>query len=330
MNRICSILFVFVSACISSGIDGPQQPIVVATAQIAHYPFAFDSNSGPLVFWSAHKDDYIANPIDFGGALGFATSAPNFYISSVSEVDGVLVGMSYITTAIDDRSEKSHGWLSRDGGKTWTPQPGIVRLPSPPAATPGMRAAGWGAMLFHRRSHVLGASIYASMYGNFETDGQWYRSVWARSVDKGATWDILSTIAAGQVGSEGYGEPVTAICEDGRILAVMRSGPYTPMYWSRSENGGRDWSVPLPMARGGWDPDLLLTPSGLLLSSGLPGHIWVDRSHNCGDSWQAVEEFSIDTTSGYSGLAHDETGRLRVFTDRANETEIVGYPMVSR
>lgn len=309
-----------------------REPVLVAAGGINHFPFAFDlPGGGVLVGYSTHKDEVVANPVDSARLLGSAApvSAQNFYLSGVAPVTTGLYGASYITTALDERSERVHGWASSDNGSTWTPRPGILRLPEPQID----RAAGWGGLLFHRRLHRMGGKVGGTLYGGYARDRkpggmEWYRSVWAESEDDGASWHVRSVIAEGEAGTEGFGEPVSAICPDRRILVVMRTGGGSPMQWARSADDGTSWSAPrvLPEVVG-YDPDLLALPgAGLLLSWGVPGAVRVAASQDCGDSWHPIAEFDIATCSGYSGMAV-VNGGLTIFTDRNNETEVWGYPV---
>lgn len=99
------------------------------------------------------------------------------------------------------------------------------------------------------------------------------------------------------------------------------------MRWARSADDGASWSAPriLPEIVG-YDPDLLALGSGLALSWGAPGAVHVATSRDCGDSWHRIADYDIATCSGYSGLAL-VNGGLMVFTDRADETEVWGYPV---
>lgn len=311
---------------------GPLSPgatIEVSAGPIRHFPFAFEVGPQVLVSYSQHADGYIADPVDAmtavaaGGAVGATVQAANFYVSGMAAIAGALYGASYITSAMNDAAERSHGWTSGDQGRTWQPQPGVVHLPAPPKA----RAAGWGGLLFHRRLHVLGGSLVGTLYGNYESDGDWYRTVWAISADLGKNWNVVSTIAAGAAGTEGYGEPVSAFCADGRILVVMRTGPTSPMRMTRSSDQGLSWEPPTELAgKVGWDPDLLAASGAILLSYGLPGQIWVDRSPDCGSSWREGSHLEVPTSSGYTGLAHVD-GAIVVFTDSAGESKITGFSL---
>lgn len=325
-----------VAACAPQPAEGtggqPQPlpaPVVVARGETRHFPFAFEAAGQALVSYSQHVDDYVLDPVDAmaavvgAGAVASTVEAANFYISGVAAVGAALYGVSYITSAIDSTTERSHGWRSLDSGRTWHPRPGLLHLPQAPKARP----AGWGGLLFHRRLHRSGTSIVGTAYGNYDSDGAWYRTVWVSSPDEGGNWNILSTVAAGAAGTEGYGEPVSVFCPDGQILIVMRTGPDSPMRMTRSGDRGLTWEPPSELGgRRGWDPDLMPDGRFILLSYGLPGRIWVAATPDCGSSWREVYQREIPTTSGYTGLAH-LGGQVMVFTDSDNESTIIGYPI---
>jgi hypothetical protein len=307
--------------------------VLVAAGGINH--FAFASNPTPsttAVHYSIHPDKVLSDPIDAGLVLGRPVfSAENFYLTGLVRLgDGRLYGASYITRAISPTEERIFGWVSADDGVNWSPRPGALALAEPQIG----RDARWGGLLVHRRMQDMGGGVIAgTMYGGYARDrradgGEWYRTVWAGSADGGLTWSVRSTVAEGPAGTEGYAEPASAICPGGRILVVMRTGPLSPLRWSRSADSGETWSAPrdVPGGATGWDPDLLARDGEIFMSWGVTGQAHVAASPDCGDSWRRVADFEIATTSGYTGLA-TYNHQLMLFTDRAGETEIWGYPI---
>lgn len=330
-KAICIALISLLATCGAPPAGHVREPVLVAAGGINHFPFAYDlRGSKTLIAYSTHKDEVVADPVDAARVIGAAgaVSAANFYLSGVASALPGLYAASYITTAIDEHGERVHGWTSSDNGATWKPRPGVLHLPEPPIA----RGAGWGGLLFHRRLHRIGGRLAGTVYGGYARDqrrdgGEWYRAAWVESDDDGASWRVRSTIGEGPAGTEGYAEPVTAICPDGRILAVVRTGPTSPLSWARSADGGATWSAPRELpGMTGWDPDLLALPGGLIMSWGITGAVHVAQSQDCGASWRHVVDLDIATCSGYSGLAL-VNGGLMVFTDRNNETEVWGYPV---
>ena len=170
------------SAVVSAGCSPSENPVtddppgkfLVAQGVIRHFPFAFDVPGGTLVSYSQHVDAVVPAPVDAVTLLGGSTAAAaNFYLTGVVAAQGVLLGMSYITGALDPTSERSYGWTSQDGGVHWAQRLGVVQLPE----LPKEREAGWGGLVFHRRLHAIDGAIQGTLYGNFKSDGDWYRSV---------------------------------------------------------------------------------------------------------------------------------------------------------
>lgn len=330
-NLICFLVAFVLCSCGAPSSSPPVTQILVASGGINHFPFSFNPTpDSTLVHYSTHVDAVVSSPVDAGRLLDHpAFLAHDFYLSGVVNLGtGTLYGASYITTATGPKEEIVHGWTSSDGGLTWNPRPGRLHLPEAQMA----RDAGWGGLLYHRRLHFLpGGAIGGTVYGGYARDrkpdgGEWYRTAWAVSRDLGLNWSIQSTIAEGPAGTEGYAEPVSAICPDGRILVIMRTGPQSVLRWARSSDGGHSWSAPADIDGRftGWDPDLLSLSGGLVLSWGVTGEAHVATSQDCGTTWSRLTDYDIATTSGYTGLAFYKH-HLMLFTDRAAETEIWGY-----
>ncbi|TXH11817.1 MAG: exo-alpha-sialidase [Hyphomicrobiaceae bacterium] len=337
MKKTAAALFLLCfSACGYHPLGPPPAagPFLVARGGERRFPFAFDvPGGGVVVSHSTHKDDYLAAASAETTRLGhLPQNVADFYLSGVVPVGDGLYGASYTTYDRESSggvfTEEVRGWFSWDGGVTWAPRPGTLRLPEAPI----QRAAGWGGILMHRRLHAMGPLIAGTAYGGYARDarpggGEWYRSVWVESGDGGLSWTVRSTIAEGRAGTEGYAEPVSAICPGGPILVVMRTGPLEPMRWTRSNDRGQSWSRSLDMpGMIGWDPDLLASPSEgrVYLSWGRAGAFHVAYTEDCGGSWRRVAEREVNT-SGYTGLALN--GGLTVFADLARETEIWGFPV---
>lgn len=295
---------------------------LVTEGPIRHFPFAFDVDGKSMVCWSEHTDAYLANSTDACTVVGNSfptTRNQNFYISGVVQVGNTLLGESYITYAEEANTIRTHGWLSVDNGATWAAQPGVLILDKPGK----VRESGWGGYLFHRRLHLdpMDGAVVGTVYGNYSDDPNWYSTLWVKSVDIGRTWQVISTVASGEAGTEGYGEPVSALC-DGQIVVVTRTGYGPPMAITRSFDNGRTWATPQRMNLNGWDPDLLMVGGVMLLSYGLPGEIHLAASHDCGLTWNVICSIDLPTTSGYTGLSYN--GNLTIFTDYLKETQIVG------
>lgn len=86
------------------------------------------------------------------------------------------------------------------------------------------------------------------------------------STDEGLTWEYLSSMAVSKPGDpvgEGFGEPTMIQLKDGRLLCLMRTGHYTPIYATWSADGGATWTEPAYTGLDrGCDPCLLRLQDG--------------------------------------------------------------------
>jgi hypothetical protein len=128
------------------------------------FPFAFDvDGGGVIVSHSTHKDDYLQAGTAETQRLGRpAEKAPDFYLGGVAKLaDGRLYGASYATYAAGPGYDQIHGWVSDNGGASWSPRNGTLQLQEPRFERP----AGWGALLLHRRMHRVSGALVATAYG---------------------------------------------------------------------------------------------------------------------------------------------------------------------
>ncbi|MEA2525658.1 MAG: hypothetical protein QOF73_2885, partial [Thermomicrobiales bacterium] len=166
-------------------------------------------------------------------------------------------------------------------------------------------------------------SLLATMYGQFEGDIR-FRCILIRSLDDGATWDYVSTIAYDPtIGKEGYGEPVMARVKDGSLLAVMRTGGFDPIYQTRSLDDGRTWDVPANLGILSVDPDLCLMSNGVLACSfGRPTVQLMFSLDGSGYEWTAPQTIysgprvnGKENSTCYTGLRQIADGRLLLVYD---------------
>jgi hypothetical protein len=116
----------------------------------------------------------------------------------------------------------------------------------------------YNAMRLHRRIiEMPNGDLLTTMYGRLKGDntpsGYLYsmkktRVMLFKSANKGLHWNMISTVAVGNVGTEGFGEPViTRISHGpyaGRLLCFMRTG--RELYETFSDDGGFTWAPPRP------------------------------------------------------------------------------------
>ncbi len=142
----------------------------------------------------------------------------------------------------------------------------------------------WAGLFFHRSIlEMPDGSLLAAMYGNFEQDTitptnprsksetkYKLRAFVVTSTDNGKTWRYLATIAAPQAGvvddTEGFNEWSMVRLKGGHLLAIIRTGHYTAMVASWSNDEGKTWSAPWapPRLGPGVDPHLLKLRDGRL------------------------------------------------------------------
>ncbi|GAA3408099.1 sialidase family protein [Paenibacillus hodogayensis] len=284
-----------------------------------------------FVFFSQTKDDANLPPSvglrmsDDGGATWpHYQSHEWFPISLVRLPDGAIGGPSFVTEMIGGEvsDEQWVRWIeSADGGMTWTVAEGRLVTPVPMRSV--VSGSGRGGFAFTWLLDMGEGMLGAALYGYYEADTK-YRTVWAQSTDRGATWSIVSTVAYDpQAGPEGYCEPTVARVADGTLLCVMRIGSNKPLYQSRSADNGRTWSVPVivpgpaPELAHSVLPALRSLPDGkLALSYGRPGTRMLLSEDGSGQSWTSFATTYEGSTTGYTGIAIAGDGRLFLAGDK--------------
>jgi hypothetical protein len=121
------------------------------------------------------------------------------------------------------------------------------------------------AMRIHRRVVELpNGDLLTTLYGWMEGDNAFSgymttmrktRVMLLKSTNKGKHWELVSTIAAGDVGTEGFNESVLARVSRGRhagrLICQMRTG--NELYEAMSEDNGLTWSKAKPRVYAGLD-----------------------------------------------------------------------------
>ena len=175
-------------------------------------------------------------------------------------------------------------WRSTDNLKTLQEEETLLDIPEAGKVDFGTPAL-WAGLFFHRAVVELSdGSLLAAMYGNFEQDVTpptnpqsrieskfKLRAFAVRSTDQGKTWRYLASVAvpdpAHMDDSEGFNEWSIVRLDDGRLLGVIRTGHFTPLVATWSEDEGRTWTSPrTPPGLGpaGVDPCLLKLRDGRL------------------------------------------------------------------
>lgn len=182
--------------------------------------------------------------------------------------DGTILALeTYVTPGATDNEGKGLLFYSNDDYKTLQ-GPVDITFNIPNGNFHGSTDDGGrphAAMRLHRRilelpNGDLLTTIYGWMKGDdlpsgYEPRMRKSRVMLFRSKNKGRHWDYVSTIASGDAGTEGFGEPVIVRVskgpKKGRLICFMRTGQ--AMYESISEDGGNTWSEAKPRVFAGLD-----------------------------------------------------------------------------
>ena len=150
-----------------------------------------------------------------------------------------------------------------------------------------------------------------------------------RSGDGGRTWDYVTQFDPNEVKpvygisdrpvDEGFDEAHMTKLPNGDILCVMRTGSYSPLWQTRSRDGGRTWDTPESMGWPGAKPQLQVLPNGVLACAsgrGSYGHPQVTHVmisiDGTGHQWEAP--FNFHTGPGCS-YTHDHAARRQAARD---------------
>jgi len=161
-----------------------------------------------------------------------------------------------------------------------------------------------------------------------------FRTFIARSRDGGKTFRHVRTfepIRNGEkIGSQGLCEPDMAVLPNGDILCVLRTGGDTPMYQSRSRDGGKTWSLPESTGWPGVKPRLRVLPGGVLACSagrGVYGHPQVTHVlfsiDGTGEVWEPPFIFHAGPGCSYTWNI-ERDGKLHVIYSHSAFTEPLG------
>jgi len=124
-------------------------------------------------------------------------------------------------------------------------------------------------------------TLLAANYGKFAGDaarapgfdhekGKYFRNrtYLLASHDGGTQWSYLATVAYdGRTGQESFCEPSLVDLGNGELLAVMRTGHFSPLYQARSMDGGKSWGEPESLHVPGLSPQLARLDNGVLVCS---------------------------------------------------------------
>lgn len=243
-------------------------------------------------------------------------------------------------------------WKSTDGLTTVIRSRATVKLPEAGKVYYGKNGE-WAGLFCHRGIIQLhDGTLLAAVYGNFEPDTvtpankqsrletrYMLRAFVMGSDDGGNTWNYFASLAVPKEGqkddSEGFNEWTMVELTDGRILAVIRTGHFTPPVLCYSRDKGHTWSKPEEQPELGpalCDPYLLkLTDGRIALSYGQMEQPTGDRtaffdrftagdhprkcrlaisSTPAADHWHVYDITGFGDRSAYSTLFEMEPGIL--------------------
>ncbi len=180
-------------------------------------------------------------------------------------------------------------------------------------------------------------SLLAGVYSVYYPDGKGGVLPGAigfyRSTDIGNNWKIQGHIPYEideQIDSltekesiVGFSEPTFEILDDGRLICVMRSGSPSPLYQAFSNDYGKGWTKPKPIAPNGVKPQLLKLGNGVLvLASGRPGIQLRFSLDGKGEKWtdpidlipftKADGSYDNDVSCGYPCLLSEDDNTFYV------------------
>ena len=139
-----------------------------------------------------------------------------------------------------------------------------------------------------------------------------------RSIDDGMTWTFHGIIARDDDHPvDGFTETAPIVLADGSLLAVLRTqeGEPTPMYQTRSVDGGRTWGEPSEVFPFGVLPRMVLLGNGVLaLSFGRPGVHLAFSPDGTGNPWEELRTLVVESFAG----SRIDAGR---FGDQAENPE---------
>lgn len=360
-------------------IIGPEQKILPEGLQ----PFMFLSREGTLVVQAQLPTNAQAKfPGRWGtvrttdGGKTWETWAPSktqgggpFIEGSVTQLkDGTILILEWAA-----RGPDSGGcfigklWESRDDWRTVTgPTEARIYLPQGKGGFDDGRNPVDEVFLHRTLLEMDNGDLIATAYGWFKEDStpsaylktmNKFRSLLLKSKDRGRNWSLVSTIAVDPaVGEEGFNEPVllrlTQGKHKGRFIALLRTGSNkakwpNPLYQTESDDEGKSWSKPRPLAFDGVNPDLIEMGNGILVAGfgwrtkesrqrGVSGARRLGPEHgnyfafslDQGATWTQVTRLTKEPSTCYVTIRELEPNRLFVVYDIGDGwgRQWVGYP----
>jgi hypothetical protein len=244
-----------------------------------------------------------------------------------------------------------HQRRSVDNWQTVTSEEAILHMPMASSTVTGDGTRVDGFLFHHGILRLANGDLIGTMYGNYEGDAllcdgyppelnqRKYRTVVVFSTDKGHTWGnpvlvaydrmlgrgipddpLRPTAVVPAITQEGFREADLAQAPNGDVICVMRSGGRngenttifpTPLYCSRSSDGGRSWTPPEQIADRGVCPNLVAMRNGIIVCTyGRPGN-WLIFSDDNGKTW--IGAFQFGTTRDYNYVLEVAPDTIQVY-----------------
>lgn len=215
------------------------------------------------------------------------------------------------------------GRVTKDGGKTWSPERVIARHPDCQPSHPSVLTMHDGVI------HVFYLGFKQWKWKGVNPTDEAQSDMWTtRSSDNGATWSEPQMIFKGYTGaSNGAIET-----RDGHLIVPYSHYVNDPgrlvSQTSVSTNGGKTWSLSNDIDIGGaGDHEGALEPCVIELKDGRVwmlirtsrGFFWESFSTDGGKTWSEAKATNIDTTSAPGHLTRLAAGRIALVWNRAQK-----------
>jgi hypothetical protein len=139
---------------------------------------------------------------------------------------------------------------------------------------------------------------------------------------------VKPTAAVPAITQEGFREADIVQAANGDLICMLRSGGRnggtvnlfpTPLYCSRSADGGRSWTLPAQVADRGVCPNLVTLENGIIVCTySRPGN-WLIFSDDHGLTWKGA--FQIGTTRNYNYIEEVAPNVVQVYHETVEHGE---------
>ncbi len=161
-----------------------------------------------------------------------------------------------------------------------------------------------------------------------------------RSGDRGRTWRFAAALypwdseptwgPGDRPLDKGFAEPDVALLPSGDLLCVINTGSYSPLFQSRSTDGGQSWSTPVSTGWPGVKPRLRVLPNGVLACAsgrGAYGHPQITHVmlslDGTGEHWEQPFAFHTGPGCSYTSTML-RAGKLHVVYSHSDFTREMG------